>query len=147
MEVISQIPGHEGMSRITTVDSKIVLQLDSACAQKIQQETGRKLTEALNSMGAQSYKVPIGTVLENVFLIGFGPEVTLRFVPVGAAEVWVESAVEEAGINQVLYQVFLNIESDVSILLPGGVSSMEYKKRVLLEEALVTGPVPYVHAG
>lgn len=133
------------LSSFTTIDGKVILQLNSEALRQYQAAVGKNLTQQLNSLGEQLYQVPLGTVTESVLFMERGPQVSIRFVPIGAADITIGSTLEEAGINQVLYQIVMELSVDMTVLLPGGTRQVSCVQSVILEETLLTGDVPFVY--
>lgn len=147
LDAAAQEKTTEKLSSFTTVDGKGVLQMNSEVLRQYQAAVGNHLTQQLNSLGEQLYQVPLGTVLESVLFMERGPQVSIRFVPVGAAQITIGSTLEEAGVNQVLYQVIMELSVDMTVLLPGGTRQVSCVQPVILEETLLTGDIPFVYGG
>lgn len=147
LDAAAQEKTTEKLSSFTTVDGKVVLQMNSEVLRQYQAAVGNHLTQQLNSLGEQLYQVPLGTVLESVLFMERGPQVSIRFVPVGAAQITIGSTLEEAGVNQVLYQVIMELSVDMTVLLPGGTRQVSCVQPVILEETLLTGDIPFVYGG
>ena len=121
--------------------------LDGAAARSLQQTISVQLAEKLEHLGEQSYTVRLGTVLDSLLLMDRGPEVVFRFVPVGNVRVAVVSDLHTAGINQVLYRAILEVQVEMTVLLPGGNKTILCEQRIPLEEVLISGEVPLVYGG
>lgn len=65
-------------------------------------------------------KVPLGAFSGIEALSGFGPPVTFKLLPVGAAHCSFRSAFTSAGINQTRHAVYLDIVLDITVVLPCG---------------------------
>ena len=105
------------------------------------------LAEKMDSIQEQTYPVPIGTVIGGVLLMGRGPMIELRYHPSGNISVNMTSRLQQAGINQVLYQVVLEVQTDMTVILPGGTKSVNCDQTIVLEEMLISGEVPMVYGG
>lgn len=147
LDTAAEIETTEKLSAFTDVDNKIVLQLDSSAVRRYQAAVGKTLSKKLDALKEQSYQVPLGTVLENAFFMERGPELPIRFLPVGAAQVDIESALVDAGVNQVLYRVIMTLSVDMTVLLPGGARKVTCIQDLVLEETLLTGQVPLLYGG
>lgn len=135
----------EKLSAFTESDGKSLIALDGDAVRQYQAAVGQNLTQRLAALEEQAWPVPIGTVLGGVLLMERGPLVELRFVPVGSARVTVDSTLEEAGVNQVLYRVVLELSVDMTVVVPGGTRAVQCDQQVILEEVLLTGQVPLVY--
>lgn len=147
LDAASEAQTGEKLSTFTVVDDNSVLQLDSAAVRQYQAAVGKRLTQKLDALGEQTYQVPLGTVLENAFLMERGPNLPIRFVPVGSAQVDIKSALTDAGVNQVLYRVTMTLSAEMTVLLPGGAQTVICDQDFVLEESLLTGQVPMLYGG
>lgn len=147
LDAVSEIQTGGKLSDFTTVDNKSVLQLDSAAVRKCQTAVGKSLAQKLDTLGQQTHQVPLGTVLENAFLMERGPRLPIRFVPVGSAAVDIKSQLADAGVNQVLYRVTMTLSVEMTVLLPGGSRQVTCAQDFVLEETLLTGQVPMLYGG
>lgn len=135
----------EKLSSFTESDGKSLITLDGDAVRQYQAAVGKTLTQRLEALQEQSWPVPIGTVIGGVLLMERGPQVELRFVPVGSAWVTVDSSLEEAGVNQVLYRVLLELSVEMKVVAPGGIRTISCDQQVILEEVLLTGQVPLAY--
>ncbi|MBO4929702.1 MAG: sporulation protein YunB [Clostridia bacterium] len=137
----------EKLSSFTTVENKSLVTLDSNAVRSYQAAVGKCLSQKLDGLEEQAYPVPIGTVIGGVLLMERGPLIEIRFIPVGSARVSVDSTLQQAGVNQVLYRVVLELSVDMTVVLPGGTRAVSCDQQVVLEEVLLTGQVPMLYGG
>lgn len=147
LDTASEIEMGEKLSTFTIVDNKSVVQMDSSAVRQYQAAIGKTLAQKLDALGAQTHQVPLGTVLDNPFLMERGPNLPIRFAPVGAAQVEISSDLCDAGINQVLYRVIMTLSAELTVLLPGGSTNVVCRQDFILEETLLTGQVPLLYGG
>lgn len=146
LDAAAEVQTSGKLSSFTESGERSVIALDSTVVRDYQAAVGKRLTEKLDALVEQNHSVPIGTVFGGVLLMGRGPQVELRFMPVGSARVTVGSQLQEAGVNQVLYRVVLELAVDMTVILPGGAREIRCDQQVVLEEVLLTGQVPMVYA-
>ena len=137
----------EKFSTFTTAEDKSLVTLDSNAIRNYQAAVGKCLSQKLDGLQEQAYPVPIGTVIGGVLLMERGPLIEIRFIPVGSARVSVDSTLQQAGVNQVLYRVVLELSVDMTVVLPGGTRAISCDQQVVLEEVLLTGQVPMLYGG
>lgn len=137
----------EKLSSFTETDGKSLITLDSNAIRSYQAAVGKCLTQKLDGLEEQAYPVPIGTVIGGVLLMERGPLIEIRFIPVGSARVSVDSSLQQAGVNQVLYRVVLDLTVDMTVVVPGGTRTVSCDQQVVLEEVLLTGQVPLLYGG
>lgn len=147
LDTAGEVETGKKLSDFTTIDNKSVLQMDSSAVRQYQAAVGKALTQKLDALGAQTYQVPLGTVFDNPFFMERGPNLPIRFVPVGSAQVEISSELCDAGINQVLYRVIMTLSAEMTVLLPGESTTMVCRQDFVLEETLLTGQVPLLYGG
>lgn len=147
LDTVGKMEMHEKLSTFTIVDNKSVVQMDSSAVRQYQAAIGKRLAQKLDALGAQTHQVPLGTVLDNPFLMERGPNLPIRFAPVGSAQVEISSDLCDAGINQVLYRVIMTLSAELTVLLPGGSTNVVCRQDFILEEILLTGQVPLLYGG
>jgi len=147
LDAAAEIQTAEKLSSFTSVDNKSFVQLDSDAVRKYQAAVGTCLTQKLDDLKEQTYPVPLGTVLGSVLLMERGPKIELRFLPVGSVRVSLDSKLQQAGINQVLYRVVLDLTVDMRVVAPGGTQRVCCDQQVVLEELLLNGQVPLLYGG
>lgn len=87
-------------------------------------------------------KVPLGAFSGIEALSGFGPPVTFKLLPVGAAHCSFRSAFTSAGINQTRHAVYLDIVLDITVVLPAGTSEFSESAEVMIIESVLSGKCP-----
>lgn len=147
MEAVSQAETGEKLLYFTETDKTNTFQLNSAAIRNFQTNVSVLLTQKLESLGEQSHRVRLGTVFSNFLLMDRGPEIIFRFVPVGSVQVSATSDLQSAGINQVLYRVMLQVQTEMTILLPGRTKRIQCDQRIPIEEVILSGEVPLVYGG
>ena len=147
LDTAGEMEMYEKLSTFTIVDNKSVVQMDSSAVRQYQAAIGKRLAQKLDALGAQTHQVPLGTVLDNPFLMERGPNLPIRFAPVGSAQVEISSDLCDAGINQVLYRVIMTLSAEMTVLLPGGSTTLICQQDFILEETLLTGQVPLLYGG
>ena len=147
LDTAGEMETGEKLSTFTIIDNESVVQMDSSAVRQYQAAIGKRLAQKLDALGAQTHQVPLGTVLDNPFLMERGPNLPIRFAPVGSAQVEISSDLCDAGINQVLYRVIMTLSAELTVLLPGGSTNVVCRQDFILEETLLTGQVPLLYGG
>lgn len=71
-----------------------------------------------------------------------GPDIPIKLTNTGIVETKVRSEFENAGINQTIHRIYLDVSCTASILTPYSVVDETIKNEVLLIENVVVGIVP-----
>ncbi len=81
-------------------------------------------------------------LLGTKILSGRGPNVPIKMATVGNVETDLVSQFSQAGINQTLHRIYLNVGCNVTILTPFDSIEQNITNQVLLAEAVIVGEVP-----
>lgn len=87
-------------------------------------------------------KVYLSGLLGIDVLAGLGPKVPIRFQPVSVTHADVWHTFEEAGINQTLHTIMMEVSINIEILLPFAHSSMKVESQLPIAQTLIVGQVP-----
>lgn len=96
----------------------------------------------LGDAGHKDVGIPLGTLLGNEFLHGYGPNVPLRLTLSGNVNADFKSTFESAGINQTRHQIYLNIHTSIYSFIPGFDTTTEVETNVPIAETIIVGEVP-----
>lgn len=107
------------------------------------------ITDVQRQLGSDSHMdigVPIGTLLGNDLLHGYGPDIPFRLTLSGNVNADFKSSFESAGINQTKHQIYLNIHTSVYSFIPGFNTTTDVETNVPVAETIIVGQVPQVVA-
>ena len=112
-------------------------------------EINRLKTDILNiindeilAIDTSDIGIPTGSLFLPEFLSGRGPEIPVRILSIRNSDASFASYFSEAGINQTLHQLTMNISVDVSILVLGKHESFTVSSQVVVAETIIVGNVP-----
>lgn len=99
--------------------------------------------------GTMDVVLPLGNLLGSTFLLGKGPPVTVKIVPLTSSHVEIRNELTAAGINQTRHQILMEVDVDVTVLLPWSTADTRVSCPVLIAETVIVGSVPqtYLHYG
>lgn len=95
------------------------------------------LAEATEDLG-----VPLGSLFFPELLSGKGPDIPVRLLAIRNSDAEFVSYFSEAGINQTLQQLTMEIKVDVTILVLGDTRSFTVSSPVVVAETVIVGDVP-----
>ena len=98
--------------------------------------------ERIDQVSAEELSIPVGSLTGSALLSGRGPRITVRMESVGSSTASFENEFISAGINQTKHQIVLNIDVDVSVLLPGFTAATEVSNSFIVAETVIVGSVP-----
>ncbi|MBE7089167.1 MAG: sporulation protein YunB [Clostridiales bacterium] len=114
---------------------------------RIARDTAYLSQENLNRMSAQGIEVPLGAFTGIETLAGFGERINIKIIPISNVECKFVSKFEQAAINQTKHSIYLEIVSDISIILPSKTTNLASVIEVLVCESIITGKIPSVYFG
>jgi sporulation protein YunB len=119
-------------------------------------EVNRLKTSILNTINDEilaldtdDLGIPIGNLFLPEFLSGRGPCIPVQIIAIRNSEAVFSSNFTEAGINQTLQQLVMEISVDVTVLVLGRTDSFTLVSQVVVAETIIVGDVPdtFLQAG
>ncbi|MGL5417116.1 MAG: sporulation protein YunB [Clostridium sp.] len=101
-----------------------------------------RANEAIQEMGTEGLKVPLGWVTDSSIYYEFGPDITVNVDPIGNVATKFSSNFESAGINQTRYTIYLQVEARVNVQIPLYMEEVVVNAEVPLAETIVVGKIP-----
>ena len=112
-------------------------------------EVNRLKTNILNiindeilALDTSDLGVPLGSLLFPEAFSGRGPKIPVEILSIRNSDASFSSNFTEAGINQTLQQLNMNIIVDVSVLVLGKTNSFTISSQVVVAETIIVGQVP-----
>lgn len=112
-------------------------------------EVNRLKTDILNlindeilAMDTDSLGVPIGSLLLPELLSGRGPTIPVQILAIRNSDARFTSHFVEAGINQTLQQLTMDVIIDVTVLILGKTDNFTVTSQVVVAETIIVGQVP-----
>lgn len=118
---------------------------DSLKINRIARDTAYLSQENLNKMSEEGILVPIGALTGIEALAGFGQKINIKIIPISNVECRFVSKFTDAGINQTKHSLYLEIVSDISIIMPSKSTNLASTTEVLICESVITGKIPEVY--
>lgn len=101
-----------------------------------------KIQEELNKLENSKFKISIGSFTGSRILSGRGPQIEVKMSTIGNLDTNLMSEFTEAGINQTLHKIYLQVECQVIVLTPYNTIEEKIVNQVLLAEAVIVGTTP-----
>lgn len=122
---------------------------DSLKINRIARDTAYLSQENLTRMSAEGIMVPVGALTGIEALAGFGEKINIKIIPISNVECRFVSKFVDAGINQTKHSLYLEIVSDISIIMPTETKNLASTIEVLICESVIMGKIPdtYLQAG
>ena len=100
------------------------------------------INDAILSQDAGALGVPMGSLFLPELLSGKGPEFPVQILAIRNSDASFESSFTQAGINQTLHQLHMEVVVDVTILVLGQTMSFTVSTNVVIAETVIVGDVP-----
>ncbi|NLJ55749.1 MAG: sporulation protein YunB [Firmicutes bacterium] len=122
---------------------KIVMaQINTFAVNRLIADTTLTIQEALKVIEEKPFNLPLGEVLDNYLFAAYGPKIPVRLKPAGRVNTRLQDSLEEAGINQVRHKIYLEVLTEVRVVIPFTSTRVEVQTTVPLTDALYPGSVP-----
>ena len=112
-------------------------------------EVNRLKTDILNlindeilALDTSDLSVPIGSLMLPEIFSGKGPGIPVHILSIRNSDASFDSYFSEAGINQTLQRLTMNVCVDVSVLVLGQTESFTVSSQVVVAETIIVGDVP-----
>jgi len=112
-------------------------------------EVNRLKTDILNiindeimEMDTANIGIPVGSLILPEFLSGKGPQIPIQILSISNSDAGFDSYFTEAGINQTLQKLTMDVSVDVTVLVLGRTESFTVTSQVVVAETIIVGQVP-----
>ena len=112
-------------------------------------EVNRLKTDILNiindeilALDNSDIGIPLGSLFLPEFLSGKGPAIPVHILSIRNSDATFVSNFSQAGINQTLHQVTMEVSVDVAVLVLGRTSAFTMTSEVVVAETVIVGQVP-----
>ncbi len=132
----------------TNADGEIIsLESNVMNINKLKTRIVQRLERELERLPSMNIEIPIGTLLGIQLLHGKGFCVGMTVQPMGYATASIISEFTEAGLNQTLHRIIIEIDADVDAVIPGFSTRVPVKTSIVATETIIVGRVPnaYTH--
>lgn len=135
---------YEDISNVVRDDQGNIkmIQMNVITVNAITSDVALKIQEELNNYQSGEFYIRLGTFTGTKILSGRGPNIPIKMSTVGNVETELISQFSQAGINQTLHRIYLNVNCTVSILTPFNTIDEQITNQVLIAEAVILGDVP-----
>ena len=119
-------------------------------------EVNRLKTDILNmindeimAIDSSDLGVPLGSLVLPELFSGRGPSIPVKILSIRNSDASFSTCFSEAGINQTLQQLTMDVVVDVSVLVLGKTHSLSVSSQVVVAETIIVGQVPntYLQTG
>lgn len=112
-------------------------------------EVNRLKTDILNlindeilALDTTDLGIPVGSFLLPEFFSGRGPHIPIHIISIRNSDASFSSSFTDAGINQTLQQLTMEVSVDVAVLVLGQTNNFTVTSQVVVAETIIVGQVP-----
>ena len=109
---------------------------------RLKTDTLNLINDEIMALDTSDLGIPVGSLLFPEFFAGRGFQIPVHILSIRNSDAGFESYFTEAGINQTLQQITMNVLVDVSILVLGRSESFTVSSQVVVAETIIVGQVP-----
>ena len=107
------------------------------------------INEEILALDTSDIGIPLGSLILPELLSGQGPVIPVRILSIRNSDATFSSDFSQAGINQTIHQVIMEVSVDVAILVLGETDSFTVTSQVVVAQTVIVGEVPdtFLHTG
>ena len=132
----------------TNADGEVIsLESNVMNINKLKTRIAQRLEREIERLSEVDIQTPIGTLLGIQLLHGKGFSVGMTVQPMGFATASIISEFSDAGLNQTLHRIVIEIKAEVDAIIPGFSTRVPVKTTIVAAETVIVGRVPnaYTH--
>lgn len=115
---------------------------DMAALNQLRAQLVAQILSALEGVDASEIRIPLGSLVDSELVWARGPELRVRALRVGTVSAEFRSDFSQAGVNQTLHRIELEVAVPVTLILPGGQTELTIETGLRVAETVIVGAVP-----
>lgn len=100
------------------------------------------INDEILALDSSNLGIPLGSIFIPEIFSGKGPQIPITILSIRNSDASFSSAFSEAGINQTLQRLIMEVCVDVSVLVLGKTESFTVSSQVVVAETIIVGQVP-----
>ena len=105
-------------------------------------DVANRIQKSIDNTKVEDVSISLGSFTGVSILSGRGIKVPIRISTIGNVKTNVRSEFISQGINQTLHRLYLDIESEISVLTPFNTINQSIKNQLILAENVIVGEIP-----
>ena len=107
------------------------------------------INDEILALDTSDIGIPIGSLILPEFFSGKGPGIPVHILSIRNSDAVFSSHFSQAGNNQTLHQMVMEVQVDVAVLVLGQTSTFAVSSQVVVAETVIVGDVPdtYLQTG
>lgn len=116
--------------------------LNYSAHMRITSDTIHTVRNTLDEVARLSEHIPLGQALGSPILASFGPSIPIKIEPKGDVKVDLNTRRQDAGINNILVEVYLRVRTELAVVVPFDMEPQAVETEIPVSYLLVVGEVP-----
>ena len=108
-------------------------------------DVANRIQKLINNTDSEDVSISLGSFTGVSILSGRGIKIPIRISTIGTVKTNVRSEFISQGINQTLHRLYLDIESEISVLTPFNTINESIKNQLILAENIIVGEIPQTY--
>ncbi len=100
------------------------------------------VNQKIMDLEVEEIGVPLGSLLLPALFSGRGPLLPVRVLSVRSSNASFQNRFSQAGINQTLHQIVMDVQIQMTIITPVGTELVDTSSQVVVAETVIVGTVP-----
>lgn len=100
------------------------------------------VNQDIEELDIEELGIPLGNLILPALFSGQGPLLPVRIISVRNSDATFRNRFSQAGINQTLHQIIMDVTVQVNIVTPAGVEFVDVSSEVVIAETVIVGIVP-----
>lgn len=105
-------------------------------------DVANRIQKSINNTEKEDVNISLGSFIGVSILSGSGFKVPISISTVGNVKTDVRSEFKSKGVNQTLHRLYLQIETEISILTPFNTIQESITNQLILAENIIVGEIP-----
>lgn len=105
-------------------------------------DVAERIQKRLEEVREDEIGIRLGSFTGTKILSGRGPIIHIKLENIGNVQTDLRSEFKEAGINQTIHRIYLQVDCEVNILTPYNIISDKISNQVLIAENVIVGKIP-----
>lgn len=122
-----------------------LLQVNSTPLNNMISEITNDIQKSLEDNDKITSSIPFGSLTGIKWVSGVGPRIPIKLALSGTIDTKIRNEFDDAGINQTIHRLWLDITCNVNILTPYEVVETQITSELVLSENVIIGGVPSVY--
>jgi len=125
------------------------LKMNMSEVNRLKTDILNRINDEIMAIDSTDLGIPVGSLILPELFSGRGPTIPVQILAIRNSDASFSSHFTQAGINQTLQQLTMDVIVDISVLVLGKTQSLQVKSQVVVAETIIVGQVPntYLQTG